>query len=145
MPLTTGTATEKSIPGGGGSVDTVDEAPVVNSVTFVVDGRSVPVSGSNNNFNVNLTGYPDNARFTSLTINASSDADKARVSLMGIEREITFHQGVAAVSVDELIGQPGITLGGLKTILELIGTNEISVTVTDKTDHSSEVTVTINV
>lgn len=133
--------------GGGGAVDTpyTEQPPVVNSVTFMVNGNPVTVTGTNNNFNINLTGYQDSSKFTGITVNASSDASKARVSLLGVTKEITFNQGVASVTVEQLIGDPSITLNGLKTVLDLLETNTISITVTGKTGLESQVTVNISI
>ncbi|HBC94755.1 MAG TPA: hypothetical protein DCZ10_18120, partial [Pelotomaculum sp.] len=151
LPLTTQTSAAQPAPGapggGGGGGGGADEAPVVESVTFVVDGSPVTVTGVNNNFNINLTGgsYTNASKFTEITVNASGDADKARLSLLGVTKTITFNQGVASISVDELIGEQDISLGGLKTILSLLGTNQISITVTGKTGLNTEVNVTIEV
>ncbi len=150
LPLTTQTSAAQPAPGGGGGGGGgggAAEAPVVESVTFVVDGSPVTVTGVNNSFNINLTGgsYTNASKFTEITVNASSDADKARLSLLGVAKTITFNQGVASVSVDELVGEQDISLGGLKTILSLLGTNQISITVTGKTGLTSEVNVTIDV
>ncbi|TEB08362.1 Endo-1,4-beta-xylanase A precursor [Pelotomaculum schinkii] len=149
VPLATETSAEQPAAGGGGGAGGggADEAPVVESVTFVVDGSPVTVTGANNSFNINLTGgsYTDASKFTEITVNASSDADKARLSLLGVTKTITFNQGVASVSVDELVGEQDISLGGLKTILSLLGTSQISITVTGKTGLTSEVNVTIDV
>ena len=133
--------------GGGGAVDSPssEQPPVVNSVTFMVNGSPVTVTGTNNNFNINLTGYQDSSTFTGITVNASSTASKARVSLLGVTKEIAFNQGVASVTVKQLIGDSSITLKGLRTVLDLLGTNTISITVTGKTGLEAQVAVNISI
>ncbi|SFH07173.1 Carboxypeptidase regulatory-like domain-containing protein [Desulfotomaculum arcticum] len=156
IALSTKDATGSSASGGGGGSsdesseengdesDTDDDssptekAPVVNSVTFTVDGSPVTVTGSNNRFNVNLTGYSNNSKFTGITVNASNDASKAKVSLLGVSKEITFNQGVGSFSYP-------MTLSELKMALEIYGSNTIPITVTGKTGLTSNVTVNITI
>lgn len=145
--IKTETSGSQPVAGGGvlGGAPPANQAPVVNSVAFVVNGKPVTVAGSNNNFHVDFTGDAPDSNFTEIIVNASSDAHTARVSLLGISKTITFSQGVSSVSVSELIGKPGITLDQLRAIMGLLGTNNISVTVTGKTGLTAEVQVIINV
>lgn len=136
VSLSTEIDTEQPTPGGGGAPggdETENEAPVVESVTFVVDGKKVTESGSNNNFNIDLTDYPDDAMFTELTVQAS-DADKANVEFAGKSAKMTFNQE----------GEAYKSFSYPLSLLRIMG-NEISVpvTVTGKTGLESEVNVNI--
>lgn len=139
--------------GGGGVTGPVEdnEPPVVNSVTFVVNGNPETVYPKDDNkFEVDLTGeqYDDESTFTALTVNASEDAKKATVTLLGITRTMTFEDGRASSTVSELLsgtagsGSSGITLRGLKTILQLTG-NIINIEVTDTNRNSTTVEVKV--
>lgn len=137
--------------GGGGGAPaggTPEPAgpPVINSVTFTVSGQSETVTGNNNVFTVDLRGYDNNDVFTSITVNASENADKAEVSLLGRTRTMSFHEGVASSSVSEILGgmaggESGISMKTLKGILELINMKEFYITVTGNNETRTTVTV----
>jgi hypothetical protein len=124
-------------PGGGGgsggspgSNDT--DAPKITAVTFTVDNQPVRVEGYNNNFDINLAGFDNTSMFTDLSINASSNAEKAEVAFLGIKKEVNFVNGYANLSVKEILGsldtgEPGISLKTLKGLI--ISSNEIPITV----------------
>jgi hypothetical protein len=117
--------------------------PVVNSVTFVVNSSPVTVQGNNNSFTVDLTGYQNSDVFSEIIVDASKDAATAEITLMGITETISFNDGVASATVDGLLGLPGLSLAKLKTILELIDTNEMLITVVGNTGIKASVTVSI--
>ncbi len=108
--------------GGGGGGDPVTELKV-NSVTFVVNGTDVEVLGVDNTFTVNLEDNNDTDMFTELTIEATNNATKATISLTGFDqKEVTFNNGTANVSVKTLLGaldtgEPGISLQTLRNLI----------------------------
>ncbi|MBO8138415.1 MAG: S-layer homology domain-containing protein [Desulfotomaculum sp.] len=120
--------------GGGGGVTTTEQAPVVNSVTFTVGNKEASVQGSNNNFTVDLTKYNDSDKFTDITVNASSNAVTAKVSLPLIgDVEQNFSNGRASVSVSDILGPldpqgDGVSLQKLREYNDLLDTFSIEVT-----------------
>jgi hypothetical protein len=133
--------------GGGGSTPPPSQKPVVNSITFTVDNQPITVIGYNNNFDINLAGYDDNSMFTNLSINASSNAEKAVVTFLGIHKEVNFVNGYANVSVKEILGsinsgENGISLKTLKVIIKILS-NEIPITVYGSNGTYSTVKVKI--
>ncbi|MGI6492118.1 MAG: S-layer homology domain-containing protein [Pelotomaculum sp.] len=139
MSFTASDDAKEQAGGGGGGAGT-NKPPVVESVTFIVDGREITETGSNNSFSIDLSDYTDDSVFTGLTVKASSDAKTASVSVLGISKTITFNNGVASASV----GKSGISLKELKSYLKLLGTNKITITVTGDTGLTSKVKVTVN-
>ncbi len=130
--------------GGGGSTDS-EPALKVNSVTFMVNNTSIKISGANNVFTVDLTGYNDTDIFTALTVEATSNATKAMINMFGITKEITFNQGIASTSVKEILGsldtgEPGVSLQTLRILLG----DYVNTSITLFSDDEEEY-VTVNV
>ena len=116
---------------GGGSGGNDTDTPKITAVTFTVDNKPVRVEGNNNNFDINLAGFDNTSMFTDLSINATSNAEKAEVTFLGIKKEVNFVNGYANLSVKEILGsldtgEPGISL---KTLQSLIASDEIPITV----------------
>ncbi|TYO93256.1 S-layer homology domain-containing protein [Desulfallas thermosapovorans] len=131
---------------GGDSNDQKEPKLKVNSVTFVVDDRQETVSGVNNVFTVDLTGYNDTDMFTELTVRATQNATRASITIMGETREINFNQGVASTTVKNLLGpldtgEPGISLQSLRTLLKVA--NDIKITIYGENKDKETVEVEI--
>jgi len=117
---------------GGGSSGNDTDAPKISAVTFTVDNKPVRVEGYNNNFDINLADFDNTSMFTDLSINASSNAEKAEVTFLGIKKEVNFVNGYADLSVKEILGsldtgEPGISLKTLKSLIS--SSSEIPITI----------------
>lgn len=117
------------------------EPPVIESVTFYVNSIPVTLQGNDNVFTVDLSGYNENDKFTRITVKASEDAARAEIPLYGVS--LDFQQGQASGTVSELlgVGGDGLSLKGLKNILDILKTDEILITVTGNTGLEAQVTV----
>ena len=138
-PLKTGGA-------GGGSSGNDTDAPKISAVTFTVDNKPLRVEGYNNNFDINLADFDNTSMFTDLSINASSNAEKAEVTFLGIKKEVNFVNGYADLSVKEILGsldtgEPGISLKTLKSLIS--SSSEIPITVYGSNGTRTTATVKI--
>jgi hypothetical protein len=125
--------------------------PMITSASANIGGRSVAAAIGNSNV-VNFTlpaSLQADDRFTGFTVQASGDVQKLKVTFAGISKTVNFYNGVANVSVSQLLGSSldpqgdGVSVGTLRSLL---GANALTVSgvITDASGTQVVVTLIIS-